>query len=128
MRSRLQGRGEKARVNRTKAAMTPEDIAALRRRRYNATVESLHKANPDLMIVRVRPDSPVAPHTPGQYAALGLGNWEPRFPGCQDEDLLPADEARVVLRSYSISHPILLDGRLAKPQNQWLEFYIVLVR
>src|SRR6266852_2005825 len=108
--------------------MTPEEIAERRSKRYNATVDYLYKVNPDLMILRVRPDFPVPSHEPGQYGTLGLGNWEPRFPGSQDEDFSPADEARVVLRTYSISHPILIDGRLAEPQNRWLEFYVVLVR
>ena len=108
--------------------LNPEEITELRRRRYNATVEYLHKSNPDLMILRVRPDFPVPPHAPGQYGTLGLGNWEPRFPGSQEEDLKPGDERRVVLRAYSISHPMLLDGRLPEPQRIWLEFYVVLVK
>jgi len=108
--------------------MTPEEITVMRQRRYNAAVAYLHRPNPDLMIVRVRPDFPVPQHEPGQYCTLGLGNWEPRFPGSQDEELKPSDESRVVLRAYSISHPILLDGVLAEPQSQWLEFYVVLVR
>lgn len=109
--------------------MTPEEIADLRQRRYNASVVYLHKANPDLMILRVKPDAGVPPHLPGQYGTLGLGNWEPRFPGCQDEELKPGDESKVVLRAYSISHPVLLNGELpAEPSPEWLEFYIVLVR
>jgi ferredoxin/flavodoxin---NADP+ reductase len=108
--------------------MTPDVVAELRRTKYNATVIHLRKPNPDLMIVRVRPDFPLPVHKPGQYTTLGLGWWEPRFPGCQEE--APADdESKVIRRSYSISHPVLGDdGRLQSPDVDWLEFYIVLVR
>jgi ferredoxin--NADP+ reductase len=80
------------------------------------------------MIVRIRPDDPVPDHLPGQYTSIGLGQWEPRFPGSQDEELKPGDESRIVLRAYSISHPVL-DGDVLAPFNrEWLEFYIVLVK
>jgi ferredoxin--NADP+ reductase len=108
--------------------MTPDQIDELRRTRYNATVDYLHKPNPELMILRVRPDEPVAEHEPGQNCSIGLGYWEPRFPGSQIEELDDASESRVVLRPYSISHPILLEGVLAPRQHEWLEFYVVLVR
>src|SRR5262245_26598412 len=108
--------------------MTPEEIDQLRRQRYNAAVAYVHKANPDLRMLRVRPDFPVPDHRPGQYCSLGLGNWEPRYPGSQEENLRPGDESRLIRRAYSISHPILLDGNLAEPGGEWLEFYVVLVK
>jgi ferredoxin/flavodoxin---NADP+ reductase len=109
--------------------MTPEQITELRRQRYNATVVHLHKPNPELMMIRVKPDFPVPPHQPGQYSSLGLGNWEPRFPGSQVEELKEGEESRVVLRAYSISHPILIDGKLMEGEcREWLEFYIVMVQ
>ena len=108
--------------------MTPEEIAELRRKRYNATLVYLRKPNPDLMILRVKPDSPVPDHLAGQYTSLGLGQWEPRFPGSQDEDLKPGDESRIVLRAYSISHPVLDGDSLAPFNREWLEFYVVLVK
>jgi ferredoxin--NADP+ reductase len=51
-------------------------------------------------------------------------------PGCQAEDLKPGDEARVVRRAYSISHPILDEsGSLVDPTAvDFLEFYVTLVR
>lgn len=108
--------------------MTPDEVAELRRRKYNATVIWLRKHNPDLMVLRVRPDFPLPPHKPGQYTTLGLGYWEPRFPGTQDEGPLD-DPTKLIRRSYSISHPILDDnGQLLAPGADWLEFYIVLVR
>src|SRR5262245_12126771 len=110
--------------------MTPEEVGVLRRKYYNATVAKLTKTHADLLRMRVRPDFPLPIHKPGQYTTLGLGNWEPRYPGCQEENLRPADEGRLVRRSYSISCPILDDdGALLDPERMgWLEFYIVLVR
>jgi ferredoxin--NADP+ reductase len=109
--------------------MQPEEIADLRRQKYNATVAHIRKPHGDLMMLRVAPDRPLMPHKPGQYTALGLGFWEPRFPGCQEEHLAPGDESRLARRSYSISCPVLDDqGKLLAAQDEWLEFYIVLVR
>src|SRR6516165_9520651 len=88
---------------------TPEEIAQLRQQKYNATVVYLKKVHSDLMVMRLRPDFPRPPHKPGQYCALGMGLWEPRFPGTQEEEVLPGDEAKLARRSYSISSSIL-DG------------------
>jgi ferredoxin--NADP+ reductase len=110
--------------------MTPEEIADLRKKKYNATVVWLRKPNPDLMILRVRPDYPLPPHKTGQYGMLGLGYWEPRFPGCQEEHLQPGDEKRLARRAYSISCSVLDDSGalLDRTHVDWLEFYVVLVR
>ena len=89
--------------------MTPEEISQLRRTRYNATVVSLRKVHSDLMVMRVRPDFPRPVHKPGQYSTLGMGFWEPRFPGCQPEELAPGDEGKLARRAYSISCSILDD-------------------
>src|SRR5436305_150417 len=61
--------------------MTPDQIAELRRKKYNATVVRLAKSQTDLMMIRVRPDFPLPAHQPGQYTSLGLGYWEPRHLG-----------------------------------------------
>ncbi len=108
--------------------MTPDQIDDLRRRRYNATVAYMHRPNPELLILRARPDLPVHEHEPGQYCSLGLGHWEPRFPGSQEEELKEGDESRIILRAYSIGHPMLIDGTLPEPQREWLEFYVVLLQ
>lgn len=110
--------------------MTPEEVAALRQKLYNATVVWVHKGHPDLMRLRVRPDHPLPEHKPGQYTSLGLGYWEPRHPGCAEETIKPGDERKLVRRAYSIGCPVLGDdGHLWRPdQAPWLEFYIVLVR
>jgi ferredoxin--NADP+ reductase len=110
--------------------MTPVEIQQLRAQRYNATVVGLKRIHPDLLILRVRPDFPLPVHKPGQYTSLGLGFWEPRCPGCQDEVLRPGDETKLARRAYSISCSVLDDnGKLLDRQwADWLEFYIVLVR
>jgi ferredoxin/flavodoxin---NADP+ reductase len=110
--------------------MTVHEVADLRRRRYNATVASLYKVHPDLMILRARPDFPRPAHRPGQYCTLGLGMWEPRYPGCQEESRKAGDDGRVIRRAYSLSCSVLGDdGRLLDlDATDWLEFYIVLVR
>ncbi len=110
--------------------MSQETVADLRRKNYNATVVWLRKPNPDLMILRIRPDFARPLHQPGQYTSLGMGFWEPRHPGCQDETLKPGEEDRLVRRAYSISCSILGDDNnlLTLEKTDWLEFYIVLVR
>jgi ferredoxin--NADP+ reductase len=109
--------------------MTPEQIAELRSKRYNATVAYLKKVHSDLMIMRVQPDNPVPPHKPGQYTSLGLGNWEPRMPGCQEEVLKEEDRTKLVRRAYSMSCSIIdSNDQLQAEQKPWIEFYIVLVR
>src|SRR4051812_30296506 len=110
--------------------MLPEEIVDARQRRYNGTLVWLRKPNPDLMVFRVRPDFPIPAHRAGQYCSLGLGNWEPRTPGCQLEDLKPGDESKVVRRAYSISHSILDDAGslIDTSKTDYLEFYVTLVR
>src|SRR5262245_22255951 len=110
--------------------MNPEELAELRRKRYNATVAELRKLHTDLMIVRIRPDFARPTHKPGQYSTLGLGYWEPRYPGCQEESLGPGEDTKLIRRAYSISCSVL-DGRgqlLDINETDWVEFYIVLVR
>jgi len=110
--------------------LTPEEIQALRKAQYNATVLSVRKPHSDLAVLRVKPDFPVPAHKPGQYGTLGLGNWEPRAPGCQEEQLKPGEERKVVKRAYSLSHSILTEQgtELLPEQREFVEFYIVLVR
>jgi ferredoxin--NADP+ reductase len=110
--------------------MSPEEIAEHRARRYNATVVYLKKIHSDLVILRVKPDFPRPEHQPGQYCTLGLGYWEPRTEGCQQESLKPEDLSKVVRRAYSISCSVESEpGKLYDPSaGDWLEFYIVLVR
>jgi ferredoxin--NADP+ reductase len=110
--------------------MTAEQIAELRRKRYNATVVWLNKPHTDLMILRVRPDFPLPIHKPGQYSTLGMGFWEPRHLGCQEETLQPSEETKLARRAYSISCSVLDEAGslLNRGKVDWLEFYVVLVR
>src|ERR1017187_9103246 len=112
------------------AMMTPDEIAELRKKNYNATVASIKLPNEELMILRVRPDGGVHVHRAGQYSTLGMGHWEPRAANCQPETPKPGDEKKLIRRAYSISSSILDDeGTLPDRAGQdWLEFYIVLVR
>lgn len=110
--------------------MTPDEIAELRKKTYNATVATIKLPNEDLMILRVRPDAGVHAHRAGQYSTLGMGHWEPRAPNCQAEIPKPGEEKKLIRRAYSISCSVLDDaGALPDdPSQDWLEFYIVLVR
>jgi ferredoxin--NADP+ reductase len=110
--------------------LTAQQVAELRRQKYNATVIWLRKSHSDLMRLRVLPDKPAREYKPGQYGTLGLGNWEKRADGCQAETLHPGDEEKVVRRAYSLASPILdRNGQLIDgTETGWLEFYVVLVR
>jgi ferredoxin--NADP+ reductase len=112
------------------ALMTPDQVADLRKQRYNGTVVYRKTIHPDLMVIRVKPDFPRPAYHPGQYCALGLGYWEPRVEGCQPEELKPEDLTKVVRRSYSISSSIYSESGVLRDmtQDDWLEFYVVLVR
>jgi ferredoxin--NADP+ reductase len=110
--------------------MTPEECASLREKHYNATVVHLKQVHEDLVIMRVRPDFPLPAHKPGQYSTLGMGQWEPRLPDCQEEIPKAGDETKLIRRAYSISSSVLDDdgNLLDLPSMDWVEFYIVLVR
>jgi ferredoxin--NADP+ reductase len=103
---------------------------ALRTRHYNATVSERIDCHENLARFRVRPDGGVPRFDAGQYVTLGLGMWEPRLEGTQEE-LVPKNKlSRLAKRAYSISCPLLDDrGRLATIESiDYLEFYITLVR
>jgi ferredoxin--NADP+ reductase len=111
-------------------ALSTDEIDALRRKHYNATVASLKIVHPELMVIRVRPDFPVPPHKAGQYSTLGLGFWETRATDCQPEEPKPGDHQKLIRRAYSISCSILGDDGyfFDATRSDWIEFYIVLVR
>ena len=108
--------------------MSPERIAELRTARYNATAVDVRFLHSDLMAIRVVPDFEIPVHLPGQYCSLGLGYWEPRIAGCQFETLEPGQESKLVLRAYSLSHPIESSTGTLQGAVDFIEFYIVLVR
>jgi ferredoxin/flavodoxin---NADP+ reductase len=111
--------------------MTKAECAELRGKQYNATVFHLRKVSSELAIMRIKPDFTVPLHKPGQYTALGLGRWEPRIEGCQEEIPGATDEKKLIRRAYSVSCPILDDSQQlldSAETRRWLEFYITLVR
>lgn len=110
--------------------MSSETIAEFRKNRYNGTVVHLHKLHSDLMVLRVKPDYPRPDYLTGQYCTLGLGYCEPRVEGCQAETLSEDDLTKLVRRSYSISNSIESSPGVLRDMSQddWIEFYIVLVR
>lgn len=102
----------------------------LRCENYNSQVVKLVRVHEDLMTIRVRPDRGVPPFLAGQYTVRGLGEWERRVAGVQDEPDGLHRPGKVIKRAYSISSPMIDDaGRLVRAsKSPCLEFYIALVR
>lgn len=102
----------------------------LRAENYNATITWIRDHNPDLWVMRIRPDEPVAPFKAGQYTTLGLGYWEPRADeALEDFTESPEQIEKMARRSYSVSSSIVDDeGNLVDAHPEEVEFYIVLVR
>lgn len=106
-------------------------IQDLRTKHYNATLADVRKAHDALWCFRVKPDFPPPAFKAGQYTTLGLGCWEPRHPAAlAEEDMDEKKLRRLGRRAYSVSHPVVDEGRngaLAPAGIGYLEFYIVLV-
>lgn len=111
------------------ARMGAADRDRLRGKHYNATITSIRAHNPDLWVMRVRPDATAEPFIPGRYTTLGLGYWEPRVDDVsEDFDEYPELLEKVVRRSYSVSSSLIDDrGRLVPTLADEIEFYIVLL-
>lgn len=95
---------------------------------YNASVIDLRLCHADLMVLRVSLDEGTPEFLAGQYTVLGLGSWEPRVAGVQEEE--PHQPISLIKRAYSVCCPMVDEqGRLLPVQDlPYLEFYIVLVR
>ena len=104
-------------------------IAELRQEHYNATITHFEPTHSDLWVLRVRPDHGETSYLPGQYASLGLGNWEARIDDAVDKGL-DAKWDKLIRRSYSISSRMLDENRYLTDEAglDELEFYIVLVK
>lgn len=102
----------------------------LRGENYNATITWIRAHNPELWVMRVRPDEPIEPFKPGQYTTLGLGYWEPRADEATEDFV--GDEGqrdKMARRSYSVSSSIIDEaGELVEPHPDDVEFYVVQVR
>lgn len=85
---------------------------------YNATVVGREVINPQLLVLRVRPDAADYAFTPGQFAVLGLRAEEPRVPESDWEEVA-AEPDRMIKRAYSIAS--------ASVERGYLEFYLALV-
>lgn len=107
-----------------------ERFERLREENYNSTITSIRAHNPDLWVMKIRPDEPVEPFKPGQYTTLGLGYWEPRADEVMEEfSDHPEQWEKMALRSYSVSSSIVDEnGELVEPHPSDIEFYIVQVR
>ena len=113
----------------TTAVMSDHDRTAFRQRHYNAVVSRIVAVHRDLIRMTVRPDTVMHPPRGGQYVTLGLGRFERRVEGCQDDPYSAKEAAKLVRRAYSLSCP-MLDGDALAPVSEAdeFEFYVVLVR
>ncbi len=112
------------------APLDAEEANELRKKFYNATIVQRIDVHSDLARFRIRPDAPIPPFQAGQYVALGLGNWEPRLPGTQSEQVPEKKLRKLTRRAYSISCPLIGSNGSVAPVDSvdYLEFYITLVR
>jgi len=90
---------------------------------YNATVIAVRDISPRLRILRVRPDEGPAAWTPGQYIGLGLPVSAPRVDPERSERVPPGGERDLIVRHYSLSHPILTGDGSAIVQPGALDHY-----
>ena len=86
--------------------------------KYNATVISREEINPQLIILRVKPETEVFSFTPGQFAVLGLMGDEPRIPEAYPEDGV-VNSLKLIRRAYSIAS--------SSVESRYLEFFLSLV-
>ena len=112
------------------APLDAEEANGLREKFYNATIIERIDVHADLARFRIRPDAPIPAFKPGQYVALGLGNWEPRLEGTQPEEVPEKKLRKLTRRAYSISCPMIdRAGNIAPVDSvDYLEFYVTLVR
>jgi len=85
---------------------------------YNATVVGREEINPQLVVLRVRPDAPLFDFKPGQFGVLGLLGGEPRVAeAAPDETEVVAD--KMIRRAYSIASSSI--------ERRYVEFYLTLI-
>lgn len=85
---------------------------------YNATVISREEVNPQLLIMRVRPDANLFEFRPGQFAVLGLLGSAPRIAGTTTEEK-PSAPDKLIRRAYSIASSSL--------ERRYAEFFVTLI-
>jgi ferredoxin/flavodoxin---NADP+ reductase len=85
---------------------------------YNAVVIGRESINPQLLVLRVKSESPLFDFKPGQFAVLGLLGREPRLAEADGEPA-PLDPDKLIRRAYSIASASL--------ERRYAEFYLTLV-
>ena len=85
---------------------------------YNATVIGREEINPQLVILRVRPDAAMFDFKPGQFGVLGLQGSAPRVVEATPEDV-PSEPDKMIRRAYSIASSSL--------EKRYVEFYLTLI-
>ena len=85
---------------------------------HNATVIGREEINPQLVILRVRPDAAMFAFKPGQFAVLGLPGGAPRVPEATPEEV-PPEPGKLIRRAYSIASSSL--------EQRYVEFYLTLI-
>lgn len=111
-------------------ALEPTEVERLRAAHYNATVSEVFSIHSELRILRVVPDGGLPPFDAGQFLSLGLGNWERRIGGVDEEQIDAAHRERLARRAYSISCSLAADDGVLRRASDfpYLEFYVALVR
>ena len=94
------------------------DMSAINQDPYNATVIGREEINPQLVILRVRPDKEMFDFKPGQFAVLGLQGAAPRVAEATPEDV-PTEPDKMIRRAYSIASSSL--------EKRYVEFYLTLI-
>ena len=94
------------------------DMSAINQDPYNATVIGREEINPQLVILRVRPDKEMFDFRPGQFAVLGLQGGAPRVAAAAPEDV-PTEPDKLIRRAYSIASSSL--------EKRYVEFYLTLI-
>lgn len=85
---------------------------------YNATVVGREEINPQLLILRVRPDSSLFEFKPGQFGVLGLLGGATRVAEALPEEA-PVEPDKMIRRAYSIAS--------ASVERRYVEFYLTLI-
>jgi ferredoxin--NADP+ reductase len=111
-------------------SLGPVEVERLRAAHYNATLAAVLHVHADLRIFRVVPDGGLPVFEAGQFLSLGLGNWEPRVEGVDEEQIEGVHCERLAKRAYSISCSLLSECGVLREASEfpYLEFYVALVR
>ena len=105
-------------LSRISSAKPFADMSANNSDPYNATVIGREEINPQLLILRVRPDGELFDFRPGQFGVLGLLGSAPRVEESTPEDV-PSAPDKIIRRAYSIAS--------ASIERRYLEFYLTLI-